>query len=169
MHRALYLAMAILPLAACGQSQAVAKQAEASTEAEAETPLPAVDDQAEIERIAATLSEEGDYPDRKMFTGFMFGKKLLESGALRTRDKDRYSETTVETAIAAERARKMARDERAGKIAQRRDAGDLTLATADCKQMKNGIDGRPVAYPMGYSFRGRKYPDPCTALEAGSE
>lgn len=169
MHRALYLALAILPLAACGQSQAVAKQAEAPTGAEAGTPLPAVDDQTEIERIAATLSEEGEYPDRKMFTGFMFGKKLLESGALRTRDKDRYSETTVETAIAAERARKVARDERTARIAQRRNAGDLSLATADCEQMKNGIDGRPVAYPMGYSFRGRKYPDPCAALAAGSE
>ncbi|MEL7691446.1 hypothetical protein [Citromicrobium bathyomarinum] len=168
MQRILFLALMIAPVAACSGSAAEAEPG-AETEQAAGTPLPAVDDQAEIERIAATLSDEGDYPDRKMFTGFMFGKKLLESGALKTRDKDRYSETTVETAIAAERARKVARDERSAKIAQRRDSGDLTLARADCKQMKDGIDGRPVLYPMGYSFRGRKYPDPCTALADGSE
>ena len=168
MQRILFLALMIAPVAACGGSAAEAEPG-AEVEQAAQTPLPAVDDQAEIERIAATLSDEGDYPDRKMFTGFMFGKKLLESGALKTRDKDRYSETTVETAIAAERARKMARDERDGKIAKRRAGGDLTLATADCKQMKDGIDGRPVAYPMGYSFKGRKYSDPCAALEANSE
>ena len=162
------VALMIAPVAACGGSVAEAEPGPESEEA-AGTPLPAIDDQAEIDRIAATLSEEGDYPDRTMFTGFMYGKKLLVSGALRTRDKDRYSETTVESAIAAERARKVARDQRAAKMAERRDTGDLALATADCEQMKKGIDGRPVAYPMGYSFKGQKYPSPCVALAANSE
>ncbi len=164
MQRIFFLALMIAPVAACG-----GQAAQSETTQAAGTPLPAVDDKAEIDRIAATLSDEGDYPDRAMFTSFMFGKKLLESGALKTRDKDRYSETTVEAAIAAERARKVARDEADKSVQQRRDAGDVTLATADCEQMKKGIDGSPVSYPMGYSFRGRKYPDPCAALEAGTE
>jgi len=162
------VALMVAPVAACGGSVAEADRG-AEAAQDPGTPLPAIDDQAGIERIAATLSEEGDYPDRTMFTGFMYGKTLLASGALRTRDKDRYSETTVESAIAAERARKVARDQSAAKIAERRDAGDLALAMADCEQMKNGIDGRPVAYPMGYSFKGQKYPSPCAALKANSE
>lgn len=164
-----YLAIACLGigLAACQPGDAGAQ--DDGVEASEGTPLPAVDDKAGIDRIAASLSDEGDYSDRAMFKSFMFGKKLLESGALKTRDKDRYSETTVETAIAAERARKTARDIADKSVEQRRAEGDITLAQADCDQMKEGFNGSPITYPMGYSFKGETYDDPCAALADNSD
>lgn len=163
MRSGLLLAIA-LGLAACGAPEG---GGEAATDEEAPgTPLPATGDQAAIDRIAATLSTEGEYPDRKMFTDFMFGKKLKESGALTTSDPTRFSETTVEAAIASERAGQSRRDGDAKSFEQRRADGDVQIAREDCEEMKRGFEDSPMVYPNGYGFAGETYPDPCAALAA---
>lgn len=162
--RTVVMALTLLGLAACGSPEG-GKEAAPSEQASGK-PLPATGDQAAIDKVAATLSEEGEYSDRKMFTDFMFGKKLKESGALTTSDPARYSETTVEAAIAAERAGQSRRDGDAKSFEQRRADGDLQIAREDCEEMKRGVDGSPMTYPNGYDFAGEMYPDPCAALAA---
>ena len=162
--RTVVIALTVLGVTACGSSEG-GKEAAPSEQASG-TPLPATGDQAAIDKVAATLSNAGDYPDRKMFTDFMFGKKLKESGALTTSDPTRYSETTVEAAIASERAGQSRRDGEAKSFEQRRADGDLQIAREDCAEMKRGPEGSPMVYPNGYSFAGETYPDPCAALAA---
>ncbi|MCR2833373.1 hypothetical protein [Parerythrobacter lacustris] len=162
--RAVAMALVVLGLIGCGSSDG--GDAEIPIEQASGTPLPETSDQSAIDRIAATLSSEGEYSDRKMFTDYMFGKKLKESGALTTSDPTRYSETTVEAAIASERAGQSRRDGDAKSFEQRRAGGDLQIAREDCDEMKRGFEGSPMTYPNGYDFGGETYPDPCAALSA---
>ncbi len=162
--RAVVVALVVLGLTACGSSDG--GEAEAPIEQASGTPLPETGDQAAIDRIAATLSAEGEYSDRKMFTDYIFGKKLRESGALTTSDPARYGETTVEAAIASERAGQSRRDGDAKSFEQRRADGDLQIARADCEEMKRGFEGSPMTYPNGYDFAGETYSDPCAAVAA---
>jgi hypothetical protein len=149
--------MACALLAACGDTGGGASNG---------TPLPKTDDIAEIERIAGTLSEEGKFSDRAMFESFMSSKELAEKGMLQTDDPDRFKAATVEEAIAKHRALKQESAAELADAEKRRKEGDVTIAKADCEEIKKVVGDGEVEYPNGYEFGGEKYPSSCAAYEA---